>query len=401
MNYSSALSYKASNTTNSTHLYYDILITNNSSADNYPILRFNEIRNSPYLDAPEEYYMSVVRFKLDTSTTLPTYIVPIMPNQADINKTELSFTLTYGAYEARVYVGWSPENLSGITPSSPTVASQNNYPYYWGYSIQHFVDLLNSALLSGVTTLNSAYFAGTGMNIPNHTDYPVFLLDQNNKRLSIIARASLYNDALFPHIGIFCNSALWAWIGSFQAQYIGDGSTTLSSNGKNYKLRIYSIENTNFYLQNNNASPPVFIYTALQMYQEFSLISNWSACQKIVFTTGILPVNPALVANPVVYNTNNKLLNTGNNSNILNVLTDFEEQTLTGDIGYKPAINYTPTAEYRLIDLLGNNPLSALEISVFWSDKFGNLYPLTLGAGATCNIKLMFRKKDFQALKVE
>ncbi len=272
MNYSSALSYSYNAVGQPDHQYYDIQITNNSNADNYPKLVFNEIRNSPYLQNPEEVYMSVVRFSLDTGITLPSYIVPIEPNQADVNKTQFTFTMRYGVYEARVNVGWTPEDLNAKVPTSPTIPAENNLPYYWGYNIQHFVNQLNSALLSCVTSLNAAYFAGTGMNIPNYTDYPVFLLDQNTKRLSLIARADLYNNVLVPHIGIFCNSALWSWIGSFEAQYLGNGQTPFSLNGKNYKIRVYSIENTNFYLQNNSASPPTYQYNCLQMFQEYSMI---------------------------------------------------------------------------------------------------------------------------------
>jgi len=401
MNYSSALAYKYNDEGMPDHIYQDIIITNNTDADKYVPLRFNQIRNSPYLTSPQDYYMSVVRFKLDTGITLPTYIVPIKEGSMLRDETQFTFTLTYLTYEYKTSVEWRKEDLFAKIPQVPTIPSENNLPYYWGYSIQNFVDCLNNALFVAVTGLNAVYNTATGLNIPNHGDMPFFILDETTKRLSLLARADLYNEVLFPNIGIYCNSALWGWIGSFIGEYIGDGTTTFSANGKNYKIRVYSQNNTNFYLQNTSASPPVYKYNALQMFQQTSMITQWSAVQKIVFTTGILPVAPSLEANPVVYNTNQNLLNAGNNANILNVLTDFQEQTLEGAIAFKPQLNYVPTAEYRLLDLLGNNPLSALEISVFWQDKFGNLYPLLLSAGATCSIKLLFRKKNYQSFKAE
>jgi hypothetical protein len=131
------------------------------------------------------------------------------------------------------------------------------------------------------------------------------------------------------------------------------------------------------------------------MYQEYPTSSLWNPINSLVFTTGTLPVAPTSVSAPVVFGTNTSALTSGgNNSNISNQLTDFEVPVTEG-WEYKPNVFYTPTAEYRFIDLLGNTPLNNIQISVFWKDAFGNLHPFYLNSGCNANIKCLFRRKDF------
>jgi hypothetical protein len=40
-----------------------------------------------------------------------------------------------------------------------------------------------------------------------------------------------------------------------------------------------------------------------------------------------------------------------------------------------------PSAEYRLIDMYGNDELHNIDINVFWKDKKGVLRPFNLGSG--------------------
>jgi hypothetical protein len=47
--------------------YFDITITNLGSSTTVPApLYFNESRNTPFVVNPESYYMSIVRFTLDS-----------------------------------------------------------------------------------------------------------------------------------------------------------------------------------------------------------------------------------------------------------------------------------------------------------------------------------------------
>ena len=63
-----------------THIYYDLEIANQSLTDTgvppNP-LSFTQVRSSAVLDNPNDYFMSIVRFSLDTAGSLPSFIPQI------------------------------------------------------------------------------------------------------------------------------------------------------------------------------------------------------------------------------------------------------------------------------------------------------------------------------------
>lgn len=133
--------------------------------------------------------------------------------------------------------------------------------------------------------------------------------------------------------------------------------------------------------------PTAVIFT--QVFQEYSTIENLTPVSAIVFTTSTIPIVPNQLSSPLIFAEGNILSNTsGNNSNFQLVLTDLE----SGDLCYKPNLQYSPTAEYRRIALTGSSPLSNIQLSVFWRNKLGNLIPFYLGSGASATVKFLFTK---------
>ena len=135
------------------------------------------------------------------------------------------------------------------------------------------------------------------------------------------------------------------------------------------------------------------------LYQEYTTLPLLNPVQSIVFATGLFPVQPTLSSPPIVFGADSKIFSVGNNSNIMPIMTDFEI-AVSNTNTYKESIQYNPTAEYRLIDLYGDNPVSTLEMSIYWKDKFGNLHPFKLNSACGCSIKLMFRRKDFNIVQL-
>ena len=93
-----------------------------------------------------------------------------------------------------------------------------------------------------------------------------------------------------------------------------------------------------------------------------------------------------------VWSTN--LISTGNNSNLTNIITDFEIP-ISETNQYRPVIFYNPTAEYRLVDMHSTLNLNRVDITVFWKTHFGEFIPLRLPAGCSAHIKIMFRHRLF------
>jgi hypothetical protein len=65
---------------------------------------------------------------------------------------------------------------------------------------------------------------------------------------------------------------------------------------------------------------------------------------------------------------------------------------VAGD-SYKPYLAYTPSAEYRYIDLYKGRPIRGIDIQVYFQDRQGQLNEFKLSSGSSCSFKILFTKK--------
>ena len=122
--------------------------------------------------------------------------------------------------------------------------------------------------------------------------------------------------------------------------------------------------------------------------QELSTIDTWTPASAIVFTTTSLPivVNQFSASSSI----GDKPPSGSTSNEFAFIITDIQ----SNDQGFRPNVLYTPTAEFRRIDLTGNQPIRNIDISVFWRSTTGALIPMVLASGAQASIKLLFEKKD-------
>ena len=108
-------------------LYFDIQVENLNNISSLPsVLSFTETRNTPLLINPEDYYMSVIRFTLDTPT-LPVITPSIQYNQANPNLTIYSVTLSWAnpiapfqQFNQQTYITFAPQDLATVVPVAPS-----------------------------------------------------------------------------------------------------------------------------------------------------------------------------------------------------------------------------------------------------------------------------------------
>ena len=88
------------------HVYLDLDVINNDYENKgYPYLRFEEIRNNPFLEGDSsEYFCSIVRFTIQTGKTLPVLIPRIQVGQDNVNLTIYVVSLRY-KYLNTTYTG--------------------------------------------------------------------------------------------------------------------------------------------------------------------------------------------------------------------------------------------------------------------------------------------------------
>ena len=80
------------------HVYMDLDVINNDfTSPTPPLLRFEEIRDAPFLDGDSaDYFCSVIRFSLQTGNSLPVFVPKADKTATDpINTTIYKITFVY------------------------------------------------------------------------------------------------------------------------------------------------------------------------------------------------------------------------------------------------------------------------------------------------------------------
>lgn len=382
------------------NVYYDVTITNLETINrNPPSLYFNETRNTPFVYDPESYYLSIIRFTLDTPT-LPVFIPIIQPNQGNLNLTIYSVTLSwtnpvapFQVFNEQTFVQFVPQ-IQGVTvpapPNQTTDGLQNNSTgYYEILNYQYWIELINNTFTTCFNALD-AQVTGAGLVLPS-THAPSMSWDTMSNSAILTAENDGYNPVdptppgNYNPIEVYMNPAMYQIFSSFPV--IVKGSVGIVA-GKNIQLIMNGFGGANIVIFPPTA-PALSQYEALQIVQEYSTLALWTPITSIVFTSNTLPVVPANISSPLLFINGEVYNNGGNNSNISQVVTDF-----VSDNGvYKPNIVYTPSAQYRLINLVGNTPIYNLDLNVYWKSRTGVLQPFKLSSGSTATIKLLFTRK--------
>jgi len=384
------------------HIYYNITLTNNDTSDTHfpPPISFTETRNSPFINCPEDYFMSVVRFSMDTPT------LPILTCQPDINVVVgpqsyniliYQVFLSYKGITAVQALTFEPQNIFSQPPVNiPLKPEDIQSEYYNVYNYQWFIEMVNTAFQLCLVKLRGLA-APTPTPIPDDFTAPFFGWDTGSNV------AILQQNILTANFGgaktgleIYFNTALYELFNSFI--FTSGFVPGITPQVIGHKLYVETGLNAIVSTITTTTYPPEPGVTNkyFNMIQEYSTVGLWSPVDSIVFTSSMLPLTPELQAAPVVYNTNGVFESVGSNANLTNVLTDF----IVPGNEYKPTVNYTPSAEYRMVDLFGTNACSSIQVNVYYKNKFGTLIPALLGFGCSASIKILFRRKDFSNLIV-
>lgn len=408
------------------NVYLDLIVTNITSSGTPPVaINFNENRNTPVISNTGKYNLSIVRFSLETQT-LPVFIPVIQPNQANPDLTVYSVTLQVTVpaspvtpasgltFTQQTFINWNPQYTLATTPSPPSAnpngLQSDSGEYYFCFSFTWWCNLIlqtmSDCFVALRLQLSSAPYSLTTAQIDAIVGLvpPLIQFNPDNQTCSLSCPSPFFDSFTIPTsppytpvvnpnaVKLFFNAPLFNLFSSFPAQL----TSFTQPLGATFQILVSPFGGANQIIYPTTGSiiivppattPTAFLYT--QVFQEYSTIQNWTPVSSIVFTTSTIPVIPNQLSSPLIFAEGNILSNTsGNNSNFQLVLTDLE----SGEVCYKPNLQYSPTAEYRRIALTGSSPLSNIQLSVFWRNKLGNLIPFYLGSGSSATVKFLFTK---------
>jgi hypothetical protein len=402
-------------------IYYDLDVVNTiqpsittSQTAQPNRLTFTEVRSSPILDNPSDYFFSIIRFSLDTAGSMPLFI-PQMELSSSTGPTPYNNTVYYVSVEyndgtpshrliSKKRVIYVPQSNIYTPPAlAPTNITDATQPYYWLNNIQAFIGMINQALLLAYNDIITQATAGS-ITLPGSWiagNQPYFLWDATSAEATFVAPALVFAQNCLD-LGsatgfVYLNNPLFTLFSSFQSVHnytYNPNPVNVNDTEANYLLKVFNKQGgagNNYVPSDANAGPP---YNALYMKQPYSTGATLCPIQSLVFTTTLMPVLPQLIGIPRVLNNNNGSI--GQNDNLSNEITDLVVN-LTNGTEYFPNVLYLPTAEYRMIDLQGNAPLYGIQISVAWKDVYGIYHDFFLQNGCSCSLKIMFRKKDYSS----
>lgn len=421
------------------HIYYDLDIVNSSPTDlslrNFPLsnsLSFTEVRSSPIILNPSDYYLSIVRFSLDTANSLPAFIPQIILDQSDTgpdfpNLTTYSITIAVnGGANPNYYVKQRVVYQPQYTPSHPTNSGIPKAPtttpitleqatsnYYWVSDFKNFIAMINKALSDAWAVV----LATSPLPVPavngNQTCAPFLVWDTDTQLCSLYAPEVSFrmgDDIAVDGapVQLYFNSSLYTLFSSFQANFIGSliDTTDPSEDETNYRIRIYGDHNKNILAPSgptgflfppfqDSASPNPNPVNAIKMVQSFQTGATMCPISQVIFNTSLIPCATTLVGIPRITNGFGSLgsQQQTQNDNFSNQITDIVINVSNG-YEYLPAILYEPTAQYRYIDLQSNSPLYGVQITVGWKDVYGITHDFYLSNNQGTSMKILFSRKE-------
>jgi hypothetical protein len=407
----------AKNQVSADQIYFDLVVSNfQSTTTEPPVFYFNENRSIPFLYNPEEYYLSILRFTIETGS-LPVFIPSIKPSTPAAPQTNRDLTIYSLTLEwtdpvsgnlftsGERFVNFVPQDKSAIPPPPPSQTAnglQNNSTGYYNiYNYSAITAEIDLTFRTAFNILRATSLAGGGA-FP--TIYAPFLNWDTTSDTAI-----LYGDVAGyaanyvppftppapqpPHnpIKIYWNAPLFGLFPTFPCKYLGYSPTSAGKNFLFEPFNVGSVDLDTIVPANTDTGLPTAPqYRAVKVYQDSSTTANFSPITALVFTSNTLPINPNQVSTPLVFNNAQQIVLGGNNADFANIITD-----LVSDTGqYKPNVVYNPTAEYRLITLYGNRPLYNIDLQVYWRTKTGQLIPYRINSGEAITMKIAFLKKS-------
>lgn len=319
------------------NVYYNITIRNENSAN--IDAKINDTRVQNILDNPSEYELAVARF------SIPAYNIPIM-----FFRDDMSIIFEYDG----VFI---QEDLAFVQNEEEPLYGR---PTIWSYL--EMIDILNNALNNLWVAMKLARPA-----VPNVAP-PFFRYNNDNNIIS------LYTDDTYESVNgantikIVINESIARLMPTFR----------FYTRSPIPPIRLYRFVITKYFYNQRDIDGINYLITE----QDSDTTYLWSELQSLQFETNTIPVNPEFLS--------------AQNNVIRRVITDFEPEK--GDAS-KQTIQFFPQGALRYYDLLSNYALRSIDLNVYWEDRDGKTYPITITKGDVLTCKLQFRKKIVEHLR--
>lgn len=438
-----------------TVFYTANIVNNNTSTGGTgpdPIAVYTDTRDVPILKDANDYECCVLKCKINGGgKTLPV-LIPQIQQGSSVNNTVYSVTLSAAVWDAtsstvkfgqsdETYLQWAPENQDlGTTVPTTATPAQSDSDYYYAYSFNHMVSLVNKTLLTAYGTLQTNIRKMTNMSgytLLNRC--PTIEYDEVTKKFAFYTDtlgtswsnpSALANTLVGPPTGANLTTFGLAPTGAtgeflfvgynlnfdgiftnFDTQFYGNdevvwaasgGGTTSGAQVLYLPENVLCVRNktgTNVQTMIDPStglaySTPRLNYVSVQDF--VSTTSLWSPVDSIVLTTTMLPIRNEFVSGPITNGTGTTGASKSGSASFQQVLLDFNHTYPDeGADDWRGCLFYETQGEFVPVSLgTSHTEIKTIDFQVNWRNRLTNtLVPLRLYNFSTIHVRLLFRRK--------
>jgi hypothetical protein len=369
----------------SEHIYYDIRLENqfdgvDSSASTNA--SYNK-QTSNILQRQSDYELAVSFWSLRGQ--IPIFVCPILEGTNNfINDTPFGVCFSFAGNDYPVRLIYTPDStVNAPLPSSPlnnNGVQDNSSTYYYIYTFQLFISMINTAMTTSYNQFNGAH-AGI------HNSAPQFQYNAETGLISMIAERS-YSQAGGATVNV--NALLFNYIEGIRVNFNGYNQ----SNFKDFNF-IFTEEPFNkigFGIPPNIVTNPP---SHNKYTQEYDVRYLWANVKSILITSSSISSRDEYLPESKNPNFINQNINNAFNPNTRAVLSYYDiflDSNGGGGANWRQYLYYDPKI-YKWTDLMSDSPLNNINIEIFLQLNSGELLPLSIPCQSVATIKLLFRKK--------
>jgi hypothetical protein len=387
--------------------YLNVRIPYSPDSTGFSPARFQQQFTQPIIDVPDDYYLSIVRFSIPTQN-IPILIPEIQPfPNTNINNTVYSVTLRYSGNDYQEFVQFVTETPNAPQPNPITASNPNPNvtPYYYIYTYTNFLNMVNRALENAFTSIAAP---------PGGAVAPYFQYNTSTEKIELVAQEEFYNLDDPNAIEIYMNYQCFTFFDGLASVFYGVNQT----NGKDVQIIVRNDGNNYYYVggmpNSPLGAPPGFenvqpgyppgipfdgpqaaAYPYLVMAQQYPALVDWLVFKNLTLVCNLLPIRLEYsVGNSQAFGNGLNPINNPNLGNVNNIgiLKDFEP--ILDTQAPRTTVQYALNGPYQLINMVGEVPISNLDITIYWTDQFGRQYLVDIPFNQVATIKLAFIKKS-------
>lgn len=355
------------------HIYFNLTYFNNS----------NTIPNSPVQYVPAQIVQNYDRDILSNPSEWNVAIARFAISSNYIGRVYQPIGTTGG--NTTFYVGLSYNGVYYDNPIVlPTSTAGDGKPVQTVYSVNDFLDLLNTAYLASQASVTAAG-GPTGYG-------QVLTIFEPSSGLYELDVPAYYGTGTIGTtgngIGVHMSYELYH---RFQSFSVTQNIPILYNNHDITFNRVWRGDNETeiTYPVGNGGTGPTGVY--MQLKQDAPWAASLMDVTRLIITTTTIPIVTEYRAQQLYSSFGG---NPGNQT--LSILTDFFIGSDTMIVNRAEKWLYVPQF-YRISSLRGNTPIRQLDIQIFVSTQDGSIYQLYLGPNDSLDIKLVFMKKGLTA----